>query len=98
MAVFDAAFLVYLFDADANPPLDPETGEPVTHLRERIDHLVNQLDQSNEKIIIPTPALSEYLVHAEQAGVDRLHYLQSHGVFQIAEFGALAAVELAALT
>ncbi|MCC5872980.1 MAG: hypothetical protein JJU22_11335 [Gammaproteobacteria bacterium] len=98
MAVFDAAFLVYLFDPDANTPQDPETGAPITYFRERIEHLVSQLERSNEKIIIPAPALSEYLVRADEAGAERLHYLQNQGVFQIVEFGVLAAVELAALT
>ena len=95
MAVFDSTFLVYLFDPDANPPNDPNTGNPVSHLKERIDHLVAEIERSKDKVVIPTPCLSEYLIKAADAGVDRLQFLQSKGVFQLAEFGTLAAVELA---
>lgn len=97
MAVFDASFLIYLFDTDANPPHDPGTGKLVTHFKERIEYFIKTLEQSGDKVVIPTPALSEYLVRAEEAGVERLHYLQNKAVFQIADFDSLAAVELATL-
>lgn len=98
MAVFDANFLVYLLDPGANPPHDPETSKPVTHFKQRIEHLIAGLEQSNDQIIIPTPALSEYLVRAGEAGVERLQIMQRSKRFRFSDFGTRAAIELAALT
>ena len=43
-------------------------GLPISRPKERIDHLVQQLDKAKTKIIVPTPALGEALV---RAGADR---------------------------
>ena len=40
MVVFDATTLLYLLDPDAKGPTDPETGNPVTRIKERIEYLV----------------------------------------------------------
>ena len=97
MAVLDTSFLIYLFDPDVNPPIDPGTNQPVSHCKERVEYLVKGLEQNGENIIIPTPALSEYLVHARDAGVERLRELQNKGVVKLKSFDVLAAVELATL-
>jgi hypothetical protein len=55
----------------------------------------NQLDASRTKIIIPTPALSEVLVHADQAGPEYLNRLQQSSVFRIESFDQRAAIEVA---
>ena len=98
MAVFDANFLVYLLDPGAKPPRDPNTGKPVTRVKERIDHLISQVENAGESVVIPTPALSEYLVKADKAGVRRLQAMRKQSCISIAEFDELAAVELANLT
>ncbi len=98
MAVFDATFLVYLFDTDANPPIDPASGKPVEKMQERIEFLITELEQSGDRVVIPTPSLSEYLVRANEAGVKRLAEIQKSAKFRVVEFGPMAAVELAALT
>lgn len=97
MAVFDTQFLIYLFDPDANMPNDPKTDGPVADGKERIEHLVKKLDQEDERVFIPTPVLSEYLIGARDAGVSRLQLLQNSSVFRFADFDARAAVELATL-
>ena len=56
MVVFDASFLLFLFD--------PSTPASVPQAKERIDHLVETLSKAGEKIVVPTPALSECMVHA----------------------------------
>ncbi len=97
MAAFDATFLVLLLDPDITPPNDPETGQPVTHAKERIEHLITTLEQSASKIVIPTPALSEFLVKADQASGEYLDIIRRRSVFQVAPFDTRCAVELAAM-
>ena len=67
MVVFDATILLALLQSDCPPPRHPETNEPIDSFRERIDYLIKRLDKDKEKIIIPTPALSEILVRADSA-------------------------------
>jgi predicted nucleic acid-binding protein len=49
------------------------------------------------KIIIPTPALGEVLVKAQQAAPELLRYLTSSKHFRVAPFDAMAAVEYATM-
>ena len=98
MAVFDTTFLILLLHPDANPPSDPNTGEPVTRAEERIRHLIFQIEKEGEKVIVPTPALSEFMVKADTAGAEYLQIMEKQAVFQMASFDKRAAVELAALT
>lgn len=95
MAAFDAMFLVLLFEEKASTYIDPATGYPVTHAKERIEHLIASIEQSGEKVIIPMPALSEFLVGAKEQGQNYLPYLQQQRVFSIAPFDLRAAIELA---
>ena len=97
MAVFDATFLVLLLDPKTSPPIDPATKQPVTRAKERIEHLINLLEQSAGKVVIPTPALSEFLIKADQASGEYLDIMRKRAVFQIAPFDTRCAVELAAL-
>ncbi len=95
MAVFDATFLVLLLDPNTQPPIDPETGEAVAHAKERIEHLITTLDQSAAKVVVPTPALSEFLVKSDAASSTYLDIMHKRSVFQIAPFDTRCAVELA---
>ena len=98
MAVFDTNFLVLLLEPDKPAPIDPATNLPVTFAKERIEQLVNTLDQAGEKIILPTPVLSEFLVKAGAAGPEYLRHFERLAVFRIAPFDIRCAVELAAMT
>jgi len=98
MVVFDATTLLYLLDPEAKAPTDPETGEPVSRIKNRIAFLVSELEKSKEKIIVPTPALSELLVRAGDAGPEYLDILNRHAAFKIVDFDQRAAVEVAAAT
>jgi len=75
MVVFDATTLLYLLDPEAKAPTDPETGESVSRVKDRITFLVSELEKRKEKIIVPTPALSELLVRAGDAGPKYLDIL-----------------------
>ena len=98
MVVIDATFLLLLLRPETPVPVGPN-GLPVQKAKERIELLVHQLEQARSKVLIPTPALSEALVHAGAAAsqeiVDRL---QRYAVFQIEPFDARAAIEVAAMT
>lgn len=97
MVVFDTSVLLLFLDEDAEAPQDPETGSPVAQAQERIIHLVEQLSADQTTVIIPTPELSEILVHAGHAGPSWLNSMTGHSAFKIAPFNELAAVELAAI-
>ena len=98
MAVFDTNFLVFLLEPNKPAPIDPKTDQPVTHAKARIEHLVRTLEQVGEKIILPTPVLSEFLVKAGMAAAEYLQLFDKQAVFRIMPFDTRCAVELAEMT
>ena len=96
IVAFDASILIYVIDERARPPIDPATGKPVDHCRERVTYLLESLQQQNAKIIIPTPTLAEVLVRAAKGGPEFLRILSSSKHFRIVPFDERAAVEFAA--
>ena len=97
MAVFDATALIHLLEPNAPAIIDPATGQPVASPQARIDHLVQTLEEERERIIVPTPALSEVLVHANDAIADYLTVLNVSSRFRIVPFDQRAAIELATI-
>ena len=97
MAVFDATALIHLLEPNAPAVTDPATQKPLADANARIDHLVQTLEQKHERIIVPTPALSEVLVHANDAMASYLEVLNNTSRFRIAPFDQRAAIELAAI-
>lgn len=89
MVVFDANFLIYFLD----PKITSGVGS-----NPRIDHLVATIQKTGERIVVPTPALSELLVKAGDAGPKYLEIIARSKFFRVAEFGERAAVEAAAIT
>jgi predicted nucleic acid-binding protein len=94
MVAFDATMLSLLIHPGSNPPLDSQE-KPVARCRERVEYLVEMLQEKKEKILIPTPALSEVLVIAGSAGPTYLNQLNSSARFRICPFDQKAAVEAA---
>ena len=90
MVVFDASILLFVFDEN--------TPSSVPRARERVEYLIDRLTDAGEKIIIPTPALSECLVHAGPAGPEYLTILSKQSCFRVASFDERAAVEAAVRT
>ncbi|MBN8606220.1 MAG: PIN domain-containing protein [Caulobacterales bacterium] len=76
-------------------PEDPATGAPITKFAERVEYLIAQLEQTTTRIVIPTPALSEFLVRAGAAGAPVVALLSKNKNFRIAEFDRRAAIEAA---
>lgn len=94
----DASTLTLLVNPDADPPLDPATGQPLTRASERLGKLVEEVERRRGTILIPTPALAEVLVKAGDAGPAILDKLNGSARFKIADFDQRAAVEVAAMT
>lgn len=97
MVVFDATILLFLLNEKTRPPLDLRSGRPVVRCRERVDHLLNTLEEARTKVVIPTPCLSEVLVHAGPAGPAYLSILERRRFVRISAFDKLAAIEAAEL-
>jgi hypothetical protein len=94
----DATVLTLVLNEKADSPPDPTTGKPVERVKDRVDFWVQSLHKAKQKIIIPTPALSEVLVRAGLGGLRYVDILQKAAVFDLRDFDKLAAVELALLT
>lgn len=90
MVVFDASVLLFLFDEN--------TPSSVERARDRVEFLIERLSAEGEKIVVPTPALSECLVHAGPAGPEYLAVLGKQAAFRVASFDERAAVEAAVRT
>jgi predicted nucleic acid-binding protein len=98
MEALDATMLLLMLRPGTPVPAGPG-GVPIDRPKDRIDHLVNELDKANTKLIIPTPALSEALVSAgAEASQKIVDELTKWSVFQIAPFDTRAAIEVAAMT
>ena len=77
--------------------LQPEAQYPkrVSRIPDRIEYLVKTLEDANATIIIPSPALSEFLVLAAGDGPSYLSELTSNRVFSIEPFDLKSAIEAA---
>jgi hypothetical protein len=90
MVVFDASILLFI--------LDESVKSSAPRAKERVEYLIDNLSKVSETIIIPTPALSECLVHAGPAGPEYLNIIGTQSCFRIASFDERAAVEAAIRT
>jgi predicted nucleic acid-binding protein len=97
MVSVDAGVLSLLLHPGARPPDDPSTKRPVEKAHERVEQLIADLDAAKERIIIPAPALSEFLVLAGADGPQYLSELALQSHIYIQPFDQMAAVELAAM-
>jgi hypothetical protein len=97
MVSMDASPLSLLLHPHAKPPLDPATGKSLTEAPGRIERLIEDLHSANERIVIPTPALAEFLVLAGGDAQQYLSELANQPIFRVQPFDVLAAIELAAM-
>ena len=86
MIAFDAGVLI----AHRNPRLDEE-------LRVRIDSVIRAAGRTRKPIILPSPAVTEYLagVGSPEATAAAHTVLHADRVFRVASFGERASLELA---
>jgi predicted nucleic acid-binding protein len=85
--VFDSSFLIPLLDPKVKGGADIDP---------RLAFLIQTLDRARKKIIVPTPALCEVLIGANDAAPQYLDIINRSSRFKVAPFGTRAAVEAAA--
>ena len=98
MVLFDCDFLSFLFRDNPGVICDPGTRKPVERVKEKIEHLIRTLGAKREKIVVPTPALSEILCLAGKDAHEVLAALTNTYGFELAAFDVMAAVEAAIAT
>jgi hypothetical protein len=75
-----------LFDDKARVPRD-KSGKPIVdRAQERIDFLVQTMSYRKDKIIVPSPALAEFMLLASDKWNEYLTIIRRKSVFEIAGF------------
>jgi predicted nucleic acid-binding protein len=98
MVVIDATMLMLFFRPDVNVP-GGNGKSRIDFAKERIENLVKDLEKSRDKIVVPTPVLSEILCLADAAASQQIiERLNKYSVFSVEPFGTRAAIEAAAMT
>lgn len=98
MIVVDTSGLLLLLDPSAKAPVDPNTKLAVSDVQSRVQFYISELHAKREKVLIPTPVLSELLILAGDAGPAYYDKLSKSVAFEIAPFDDRAAIELAIMT
>jgi len=62
--------------------------------KEKINHLFSSIDKARGKVVIPTPAMAEFLTYADQAALAVLENLQKRASVYVASFDLASAYEL----
>jgi hypothetical protein len=97
MVGIDNTFLTLMVHPKARPPRDPSTKKPVERIEDRIEKLLEDLDAESERMILPTPVLSEFLILAGKEAPAYLDKLSGMKNILIKPFDQVAAIELAAI-
>lgn len=97
MLAIDQSFLELLIHPKGKPPNDPKTGKPIERLDDRLEELIEKWETDGETVIIPTPALSQFMILAHHEASDYLARIHASSYFKVENFDERAAVELAAI-
>lgn len=93
IVAFDANFLLMLFDKKAKAPKRAGKAQ-IRDAQCRIDLLVQDFSKKRSKILIPAPALAEFLLLAADSYKDYLAEITKSPVFEVAPFDDPACMEL----
>ncbi len=94
---FDNTMLSVLLNPEGKPVYEPGSTTPLDYAKERADSVVALIEKARRKIILPSPACAELLT---AIGPDAQQYLNVVGrsrVFEVGNFDARGAAELALL-
>jgi hypothetical protein len=94
ISLFDAGFISILFDDRARVPRDSKGKPVIEQAQARIDFLVQTITERRDKIIIPAPALTEFMLLAADRYRDYLTIIKRKAIFEIAGFDDPEAIEL----
>jgi hypothetical protein len=97
MLAIDQSFLELILHPKGRPPLNPTTKKPIERLPDRIEELIEDWETNNETVIIPTPALAQFLILAHHEASDYLAKISGSTYFKVRSFDERAAVELATI-
>jgi predicted nucleic acid-binding protein len=97
MVAIDNTFLTLMLHPKAKPPHDPSTKKPVERIADRIEKLLEDLDGESERMVLPTPVLSEFLILVGRDGPEYLEKLSGMKNILVKPFDQVAAIELAAV-
>lgn len=92
----DTSCLLHLVNPHTPAPKG-ESGREVDRCQDRINLLLKTIGSTSERILVPTPVLSELIGRAAKDGPRYLQILDGQKAFRIANFDQLAAVEAATL-
>ena len=95
VVVFDATMLSLLLHQTARLPCFPGTKTQIVDARERIETLLTELAKQNATILVPAPALTEFLCLVDEAGPGYLKTINKKSSFEVAPFDEKAAIEAA---
>lgn len=93
----DNNFLAMLLHPDVKPPINPNTGILVDRIPERMAALVDTWNRRGDRLIIPIPALAEFLVLAGADANTYLSELNNLATVYLRPFDLRAAIELASM-
>lgn len=92
MVILDTTMLLLFLNKNTRAPTQ------ISHPHDRVNFLIESLQKKNERIVIPTPVLTEVLFLSGPAGESYLPILERVNVFKISSFDTRAAVTLAILS
>ncbi len=95
LAVFDTTMLTLLLRPSVEPPHDPSTGMPVALATERVEYLIETLNNEDSRILIPSTVWAEFLVAADESAQNYLDSIADKANFEIVPFDGIAAAEAA---
>jgi hypothetical protein len=94
MIAFDANILGIALCSTSGDIVDPSTKQQIDRPTDRVNLLIAELDAKDEQILIPMPALAEFLVMVGASGhlyLDEIHKLPR---FVLGDFKEKAAIEI----
>lgn len=94
IAAFDNTFLCLALNPDSNPPKDPNTDQPLTHCKQRIEALITEHSRRNDGIIVPSPCLCELLCAVPDLAA-AIGEINNSTAFDVKPFDARCAIDLA---
>jgi hypothetical protein len=97
MIGLDANMLSLLLCPNSKAPADPVSNKEIERVADGFALLIEELDAKGDKILIPMPALTEFLVLVGSAAPEYLARIHKLPRFVIREFHERAAIELAAV-
>jgi len=90
MISFDTTFLTLMFV--------PNAKHSEANAKDKVEFLISDIHGTGERIIIPTPALSEILVKSGRAREEIIQTLTKSPKFLVAPFDIRSALELSLMT